>query len=134
MTHLLDTNVCIAAMRGNPQVLRHLRSHAPADCGVSMVSLYELYAGVERCRQPASERHKVDAFVRPLQLLPFDQIAAAHTARIRWQLEQKGKVIGPYHLMLAGQALALGLPLVTHNIREFKRVPGIMLEDWQKDA
>ena len=131
MTHLLDTNVCIAAMRGNPQVLRHLRSHVPADCGVSTVSLYELHSGVERCLQPVAERHKVDAFVRPLHLLPFDEIAAAHTARIRLYLEQRGEVIGPYDLMLAGQALALGVPLVTHNIGEFTRVPGLMLEDWQ---
>ena len=96
-----------------------------------MVSLYEEYSGVERCRQPVVERHKVDHLVRPLHLLPFDEIAAAHTARIRWHLEQQGEVIGPYDLMLAGQALALGVPLVTHNTAEFKRVPGLMLEDWQ---
>jgi len=131
MTHLLDTNVCIAAMRGNPHVSRHLRARVPADCGVSIVSLYELYSGVERCRQPAAERHKVDAFVSPLHLLPFDEISAAHAARIRWHLEQRCEIIGPYDLMLAGQALALGVPLVTHNTAEFKRVPGLMLEDWQ---
>jgi tRNA(fMet)-specific endonuclease VapC len=131
MTHLLDTNVCIAAMRGNVNVLRHLGSHVPADCGVSIVSLYELYSGVERCQRPAAERHKVDVFVRPLHLLPFDEISAAHSARIRWHLEQRGELIGPYDLMLAGQALALGVALVTHNTREFKRVPGLLLEDWQ---
>jgi tRNA(fMet)-specific endonuclease VapC len=133
MTHLLDTNVCIAAMRGNPQVVRHLRAHLPADCGISIVSLYELYSGVERCRQPTAERYKVDAFVGPLHRLPFDEISASHAARIRWHLEQRGEIIGPYDLMLAGQALALGVPLVTHNTAEFKRVPGLVLEDWQGD-
>lgn len=73
-----------------------------------MVSLYELYAGVERCQQPAAERCKVNAFIRPLHRLPFDEAAAAQTARIRWHLERQGMLIGPYDLMLAGQALALG--------------------------
>lgn len=131
MTHLLDTNVCIAAMRGHPQVCRRLLAHVPADCGVSTVSLYELFAGVERCQNPAEERRKVEAFIRPLHRLPFDEIAAEHTARIRWELERTGEVIGPYDLMLAGQALALDLTLVTHNSREFERVCGLRWEDWQ---
>jgi len=131
MTHLLDTTVCIAAMRGNPDVRDHLLSRAPADCGVSMVSLYELYSGVERCQNPPAERLKVDTFVSPLHLLPFDDSAALHAARIRWQLGQKGEIIGPYDLMLAGQAIALDVILVTHNTREFSRVAGLKLEDWQ---
>lgn len=133
MTHLLDTNACIAAMRGNPQVRAHLLARQPTDCGVSTVTLYELHSGVERCRQPAVERAKVETFVRPLHLLPFDPSAAAHAARIRWLLEQQGRLIGPYDLMLAGQALALDLTMVTHNTREFGRVPGLRLEDWQAD-
>ena len=131
MTHMLDTNVCIAAMRGNPRVQAQLLARAPTDCGVSMVSLYELYAGVERCQQPAAERLKVNAFIRPLHRLPFDEAAAAQTARIRWHLERTGMLIGPYDLMLAGQALALDLTLVTHNLREFGRVPGLKVEDWE---
>ena len=131
MTHMLDTNVCIAAMRGNPGVRAHLLARSPSDCGVSMVSLYELYAGVERCQQPAAERLKVNAFIRPLHRLPFDEAAAEHTARIRWHLEKEGMRIGPYDLMLAGQALALDLTLVTHNLRELGRVPGLKTEDWE---
>ncbi len=131
MTWLLDTNVCIAAMRGNPQVLQRLGTVAPTDCGISTVTLYELFSGVERCRQPTSEGQKVECFAAPLHLLPFDRDAAAHTARIRWHLEQQGKLIGPYDLMLAGQALSLGVTLVTHNTGEFQRVPGLQLADWQ---
>jgi tRNA(fMet)-specific endonuclease VapC len=131
MTHLLDTNVCIAAMRGHPKVREQLLARTPSDCGVSSVSLYELYAGVERCQQPVAERLKVDAFMRPLHRLPFDEAAAAHTARVRWHLERQGLRIGPYDLMLAGQALALDVVLVTHNLREFSRVPGLELEDWE---
>lgn len=131
MTHLLDTNVCIAAMRGNPQVCRRLLAHVPSDCGISAVSLYELYSGANRCQQPIDELRKVRAFASPLHVLPFDDSAAAHTGRIRWELEKKGETIGPYDLMLAGQALALDIILVTHNTREFQRVAGLKLEDWQ---
>lgn len=84
MTFLLDTNVCIAAMRGNALVRLRLQSVAPTDCGISTVSLYELFSGTERCLQPEIENRKVGNFVSPLHLLPFDRDAAQHTARIRW--------------------------------------------------
>ena len=131
MIYLLDTNVCIAAMRGNALVRQRLTTVAPTDCGISTVSLFELYSGVERCRSPGTERQKVELFVRALHLLPFDRDGAAHTARIRWHLERQGQLIGPYDLMLAGQALSLGVTLVTHNTGEFQRIPGLVLEDWQ---
>jgi tRNA(fMet)-specific endonuclease VapC len=63
-----------------------------------------------------------DAFISPLHRLPFDEAAAAQTARIRWHLERRGMLTGPCDLRLAGQALALDLTLVTHNLREFGRV------------
>ena len=120
-------------MRGQSQVIRHLSALTPSDCGISSVSLYELYAGVERCRQPEQERRKVDLMVSPLHLVPFDSDAAIHSARIRWHLERQGLMIGPYDLMLAGQALSLEVVLVTHNTSEFQRVPDLLLEDWQMD-
>jgi tRNA(fMet)-specific endonuclease VapC len=131
MIYLLDTNVCIAAMRGNVTVVRRLRSVVPDDCGLSTVSLYELRSGVERCRDPVAEGQKVQAFVEVLHLLPFDADAASAAARVRWNLEKQGKTIGPYDLMLAGQALSLDVTLVTHNTGEFQRVPGLRVEDWQ---
>lgn len=131
MTYLFDTNVCIAAMRGHDAVRKNMQAHAPHDCAISTVSLYELHSGVERCSQPETERTKVECFIRPLHLLPFDKDAAMNTARIRWALEKLGQQIGPYDLMLAGQALTLDLILVTHNTKEFQRVPGLRLEDWQ---
>lgn len=131
MIYLLDTNVCIALMRGHVEVCRMMRSQRPSDCVVSTVSLYELQSGVERCRQPVVERQKVEAFLRPLNLQSFDAEAAGQTARIRWSLEQRGQMIGPYDLMLAGQALAFGLILVTHNQNEFRRIHNLQLEDWE---
>lgn len=131
MRFLLDTNVCIAVIRGNDRVRQRLETTQPDDCGVSMVSVFELLSGVERCRRPASERRKVEAFLAPLHLLPFDYDSAARAAELRWQLEREGRSIGPYDLQLAGQALALELVLVTSNVGEFARVQDLKWENWQ---
>lgn len=131
MTYLLDTNVCISAMRGNAKVIQGLAAHSPEDCAVSMVSVFELFAGVFRCNDPEREGQKVSTFLKPFHLLPFDWDSAMKTAEIRFQLEKTGTKIGPYDLQLSGQALSLDLTLVTHNTREFKRVNGLRLEDWE---
>jgi tRNA(fMet)-specific endonuclease VapC len=131
MIYLLDTNVCIAAMRGNTKVMQALATRSPEDCAVSMVSVFELFAVVFRCNDPASEGQKVSTFLAPFHLLPFDWDSALKTAEIRFQLEKSGTKIGPYDLQLCGQALALDLTLVTHNTREFKRVAGLRFEDWE---
>ncbi len=129
----LDTNVCIAAMRGNPKVVQALATRSPEDCAVSMVSVFELFAGVFSCNDPESEGQKVSTFLEPFHLLPFDWDSAMKTAGIRFPLEKAGPMIGPYDLQLSGQALSLDLTLVTHNTREFKRVTGLRLEDWQAE-
>jgi tRNA(fMet)-specific endonuclease VapC len=95
MTYLFDTDVCLAAMRGQDAVRKNMQAHAPHDCAISTVSLYELYSGVERFAQPETERIKVECFIRPLHLLHFDKEAALNTARIRWSLEKLGQLIGP---------------------------------------
>jgi tRNA(fMet)-specific endonuclease VapC len=133
MTYLLDTNVCIAAMRGNPKIVREVAARSPEDCAVSMVTVFELFAGVCRCNDPEGEGRKVSTFLEPFHLLPFDWDSALKTAEIRFQLENVGIKIGPYDLQLAGQALSLDLTLVTHNTREFKRVLGLRIEDWEID-
>jgi tRNA(fMet)-specific endonuclease VapC len=131
MSYLLDTNVCIAAMRGNSKIVQNLSVRSPEDCAVSMVTVFELFAGVCRCKSPETEREKVSALLEPFHLLPFDWDSALKTAEIRFQLEKLGQKIGPYDLQLSGQALALDLTLVTHNTREFKRVDGLRIEDWE---
>jgi len=134
MIYLLDTNVCIAAMRGNAKIVQGLVARSPEDCAVSMVSVFELFAGVFRCSDPEGEGKKVSTFLKPFHLLPFDWDAALKTAAIRRQLEKSGTRIGPYDLQLGGQALSLDLTLVTHNTGEFKRVNGLRIEDWEIDG
>ena len=133
MTYLLDTNVCIAVMRGNPRVVERLETCSPEDCAVSTVTVFELFAGVFRCRDPQGEGRKVSNFLEQFHLLPFDWDSAVKTAEIRCELEKGGNKIGPYDLQLSGQALALDLTLVTHNSREFQRVNGLKLDDWEQD-
>ncbi len=79
----------------------------------------------------AVNRAKVDAFVRPLVSLPFDIAEAEAQARLRFHLESRGATIGPYDLQIAAIALVHRLTVVTHNVAEFSRVPGLTVEDWQ---
>jgi tRNA(fMet)-specific endonuclease VapC len=130
MRVLLDTDVCIEMLRGNPRILDRVAAGAPDDFGVSTVTAFELFSGAERCRNPTGEARRIGLFLEPLHVLPFDRLAAREAARIRWTLERAGRPIGPYDLMIAAQAVTLDLPLVTHNRAEFGRVAGLRIEDW----
>jgi len=129
--YLLDTNACIAAMRNQPQIVQRLSAASPAECFVSTVTSYELFTGVAKCAMPEKERLKVETLLRALVEIPFDSAASQEAGRIRAILESQGKMIGPYDVLLAGQAVAAGLTLVTDNTSEFGRVPGLALENWQ---
>ena len=131
MRYLLDTNTCIAVMRNHPAVVGWMRQLTPDDCSVSTITSYELYTGVEKCREPAKERLKVELFLETVGQLPFDEPAALESGRLRAILESRGMMIGPYDVLLAGHALAAGLILVTANTAEFSCVPGWTLENWQ---
>jgi tRNA(fMet)-specific endonuclease VapC len=132
MRYLLDTNICIAAMKGNAKVRMALQKHSPHDLGVSMVTWFELWTGVQLCRDPMREARKLHIFVSPLHLLVMDELSARTAAEIRADLQAKGTAIGPYDLLIAGHAKAMEAVLVTNNIREFKRVPGLEIEDWSQ--
>src|SRR5262245_41358812 len=106
-------------MRNHPRVVQRLAAVPPADCAISTITSFELETGVEKCSQPATERAKVDLLLRTVHELPFDMAAAREAARIRAILESQGQPIGPYDTLLAGQALANSLTLVTANTKEF---------------
>jgi len=128
--YLLDTNICIAIMRNHPVAVQRMVVVAPGDCAISTVIFYELYTGVEKCARPAQERSKVELLLTTIWEMPFAPDAARESARVRALLESQGQAIGPYDVLLAGQALAGSLVLVTANTREFSRVPGLNLENW----
>jgi tRNA(fMet)-specific endonuclease VapC len=127
---LLDTNICIAVMRGRENAVARLVARSPEDCAVSTVTAYELFTGVVKCQEPMRESAKILRLLTLLRLISFDESAAQHAARVRADLERSGKICGPYDLLLAAHALSLGLSLATNNIGEFSRVTGLRLEDW----
>jgi tRNA(fMet)-specific endonuclease VapC len=130
MTHLLDTDTCIEVLRQRPGMVERLSRVAPTDCAVSMITVYELFCGLAKARDPAGGRRKVERFVSAVIELPLDRAAAEAAAEVRAELERQGMPIGPYDLLIAGQAVAGGLTLVTSNVREFQRVTGLKLESW----
>ena len=131
MRYLLDTNTCIAVMRGDSKAVQSMAATSPSDCGISAITQYELYTGVAKCANPIKEQAKVDLLLTKVHQLAFDSTSARQAAQLRAFLEAKGLPIGPYDVLLAGQALALSLILVTNNTKEFSRVPRLSLEDWQ---
>ncbi len=130
MTYLLDTDICIGVLRQRTDMVRRLSQLAPANCAISMVTVYELFCGLAKAQDPTNERQKVERFVSMMIELPLDRAAAEKAAQIRADLERQGQLIGPYDLLIAGQALAGNLILVTNNRQEFQRVSGLKLESW----
>jgi tRNA(fMet)-specific endonuclease VapC len=132
MIRLLDTNVFVGVIRGKKPLLAARYAATPtADKRTCSVVVGELRAGALRSRSPAAEMAKVDALLAPLRSLPFDDPAARRYAEVRAALEAAERPIADLDLMIAAIALVHGLVLVTHNTRDFARVPGLALEDWE---
>ena len=130
MTYLLDTDTCIAVLRQKPAALARLQSLSPDDCGISAITAFELFAGVEKARDSKAERAKLEQLFAVVDVLDFDEAASAQAATVRATLAKAGPPIGPYDLLIAGHALVLGVTLVTGNTDEFQRVQGLRLENW----
>jgi tRNA(fMet)-specific endonuclease VapC len=112
------------------QVLRHLRRHSPRDIAVSAISEGELRFGALKSAAPARNGTAVDAFLRPFQILPFERECVPAYAKLRFDLDSAGMRIGALDQLIVAQAIALGLIVVTNNVREFRRVPGLRIENW----
>ena len=103
----------------------------PIYIGISVITLAELEYGVSKSSKPAKNREALDQFVAPLGVVAFDRSATAAYGKLRATLEKKGQSIGAMDLLIAAHALALNVRLVTHNVREFGRVPGLRVETWE---
>jgi len=129
MSYLLDTNAVIGLLKDASSALsRRTRLHNTADVGISSVVLYELYFGAFRSRMQAHNLARLDAL--QFEVLPFDAEDARAAGLIRASLTATGTPIGLYDVLIAGQALARSLVLVTNNVKEFTRVNGLRIEDW----
>ncbi len=129
MRWLLDTNVVIEVLRGNAAVLARLRARAPGDVGVSAIVMHELFYGAFRSARVEANVARVDGL--RFAVAAFEREDARAVGAVRAALAAAGAGIGPYDVLIAGQALARGAVLVTHNVREFGRVEGLRVEDWE---
>lgn len=127
----LDTNVCIHCIQTpSEKVARHLRTIAANDVVVCSVVRAELAYGASKSVRPqVAAAH--EAFLTPYPCADFDAAAAQVFGRLHADLERRGKPIGPYDLQVAAIAIANGLTLITHNVREFSRVDGLKWADWE---
>ena len=128
---LLDSNIVIAGIRSEPRaLLNRLAGLASSRLFFSSLVLAELLYGAEKSRNAARARAAVDVFTQGMTPATFDADDAATYGRIRATLERKGTVIGQMEMLIAAQAVARGLVLVTNNLREYRRVPGLRCENW----
>lgn len=130
--YLLDTNAVIAALKGHAGILAHIKSHAPQDVAISSVVAHELYYGAFRSVRVPENLARVDALQFPV--LEFDRDDARCAGEIRAALASTGGPIGPYDVLIAGQALSRSLILVTRNGREFSRVGALKIENWEDQS
>lgn len=131
MVLLLDTDVCIYLIREKPRsILERFNEYAVGDIGISVITLAELEYGVSKSSKPAKNRQALDQFAVPLVVADFDRSASSVYGKLRTTLEKKGQMIGAMDLLIAAHALSLNVRLVTHNVREFARVPALRVETW----
>lgn len=130
LRYMLDTDICIYAMRDRSSILRTRFTDNSGTMALSTVSLFELAYGAEKSLRIKDNMAALENFAARLELLAFDTAAACHAGQVRAELERKGTPIGAYDLMIAGHARASGLILVTNNTREFERVDGLRIEQW----
>lgn len=130
LKYLLDTNIVIYVIKNRPLSVLKTFNRNQGRMAISSITLAELAHGVEKSSNPARNMSVVEDFVSRLEVLPYDERAAWHYGLIRTALERQGTPIGVNDNHIAGHARSLGLVVVTNNLREFERVPGISVENW----
>lgn len=131
MRYMLDTNICIYAIKNKPkEVIERLKEHEPSEICISSVTYAELIHGVEKSKAVNKNRIALTLLLADIEILPFDANAAESYGEIRAELERKGNPIGPLDMMIAGHAKSLGYTVVTNNTKEFERINGLRLENW----
>lgn len=131
--YLLDTNICIYIMNQRPiEIIRKFKQFNVGDIGISTITVSELQYGAIKSKNPKFSIQRVEEFLAPLEILPYDHNAANFYGEIRHHLETKGEVIGPLDMLIAAHALSNDIILVTNNEKEFQRVNHLKIENWIK--
>ena len=134
MEFILDTDTCIYALKRDETVLRNLLSTAREDVSISVVTESELRTGAAKSSSPMKTLHLIENFLRPLAVLDFTSEDARVYANVRAKLERAGTPIGPLDTLIAAQAVARRLTLVSNNEREFRRVNGLAVVNWTRSV
>lgn len=131
MKFMLDTNICIYAIKNKPQqVMQQIQSNMENGICISSITLAELYHGVKKSSAPEKNAVALIKFLSILTVLPFDDRAALEYGKICAFLQRKGTPIGTMDMLISASAIAENKILVTNNVREFERVPGLRIENW----
>ena len=130
MKFVLDTDTCIYALKQREPLLRRLLAHRREDIGVSVITEAELRLGAAKSASAQKTLRLLENFLHPLGILEFTSADALSYAQVRAKLERAGTPIGPLDTLIAAQAVGRKLVLVSNNVREFKRVAGLRIENW----
>lgn len=129
--YLVDTNICIYIKNHRPaEVLARFSKLPPGKVAMSAITYGELCFGAEKSSKPKESRHILEHLIALIPVLPLDETVSTHYGKIRQHLQASGKLIGNNDLWIAAHALANKLILVTNNVAEFERVPGLRVENW----
>jgi tRNA(fMet)-specific endonuclease VapC len=130
MRYLLDTNAVIGLLKGNAGLRENIQRHTPQDFALSAIVAHELFFGAYRSRRTTDNLARLDALA--FEVLDLDREDARQAGEIRADLAASGRPIGPYDVLIAGQAKARDLILITRNVGEFSRVAGLRFENWER--
>ncbi len=130
LQYMLDTNICIYVIKNYPPKLRNRFNRLAEQLCISSITLGELHYGAERSARRLENLQAIEHFVARLDVLPFTAKAAAHYGQVRAELERVGKPAGTHDTLIGAHARSEGLIVVTNNVREFERMPGIRIENW----
>jgi len=130
LKYMLDTNIAIYTIKNRPADVREAFNAHDGQMCISAVTLMELIYSAEASAAVERNLKVIEGFAARLEVLHYDNDAAAHTGQLRAELKKAGRPIGPYDEMIAGHARAKGLVVVTNNMKQFENVPGIRLANW----
>jgi tRNA(fMet)-specific endonuclease VapC len=131
--YLLDTNICIYIMNRRPiEIIHKFKQFNVGDIGISTITISELQYEAVKSNNPKLNIQRVEGFLAPLEILPYDHNAANFYGEIRHNLETKGEVIGSLDILIAAHALSNDIILVTNNEKEFQKVNHLRIENWIK--
>lgn len=130
LAYMLDTNICIYVMKTYPAGLQEKFNEQAEQLCISSITLGELHYGAQKSARRADNLTAIEQFVARLEVLAFGDKAAAHYGQVRAELERAGTPCGPHDMQIGAHARSEGLIVVTNNMREFARMPGVRVENW----